>query len=146
MQRPSVPTNTAEKLKGIVREWPTVINERDLDFSSPKGQRIKACIASDFSAVLDGYADKLTWAQLLGVWEQQYKDFPECWLSLVGCHADVNEGQGVAEVFLDMDMQFEKGIELKAYTRLAWTRDEDGRWFIRSFHGMRGYSGGTGFV
>lgn len=138
--------STAEKLKSIVVPWPEVLNSRDTDFSSPLGQKILLHLAPDFHAVLDGYAYQLTWTQLLAVWEQQYKDFPECWLQLVGCHADVNEAQGMAQVFLDMDMQFEKGIDLKAYTRLSWTRDGEGKWFIRSFHGMRGYSGGTGFV
>lgn len=140
------PSETAEELKRLAREWPVVLNERDADFHTPRGQMIRATIAPDFLAILDSYPGQMTWAELLEVWAQEHVDYPDCRLDATDCHAYVDEDAGTAKVYIELDMKFVERVNLKAVTELRWSREKDGRWLVRRFYLMRGHRGSTGFV
>ena len=143
---PQQRSHVAEELRRIVAPWPEVLTKRDIDFHSPEGQLIVACISPRFEAVLDGYPGTYTWRELQEIWRQELTEYPEAKLGLNNVHADVNEEQGHATVHLDMDMNFTANVDLKAFTELKWMRQQDGRWLILRFHGMRGNALNTGFV
>lgn len=139
-------SDTAEELKRFALQWPLVLNERDADFASPRGQEIRATIAPEFTAVLDSYPGRMSWEELLKVWAQEHVEYPHCKLDATGCQADVDEKKGTAKVYIELDMKFVERVDLKAMTELKWVRYDDGRWMVKSFYLMRGHRGSTGFV
>lgn len=76
-------------------------------------------------------------------------DYPEARLSLNNAHADVDVEMGYATVHFDMDRNFTASVDLKAFTEMRWMRwmrQDDGRWEILRFHGMRGNAVNAGVV
>ncbi|KAK4496429.1 hypothetical protein PRZ48_012409 [Zasmidium cellare] len=112
------PDEIGEELKRLALEWPIILNERDADFASPRGQVIRATIAPEFSAILDGYPGKMSWAELLQVWGQEHVEYPNCHLETTSCQAYVDVKKGTAKIFMELDMKFVERIGLKALTEL----------------------------
>lgn len=127
--KPARSTSTvAHELKRIVYPWPTVPTKRDIDFRSPEGQLIVACISSRFEAVLDGYPGTYDWHQLQETWRQELTECPEAQLVLDNVHADVNAELGYATVHLDMDVNFTATVELMSIH--CAEVHEAGRWKV----------------
>lgn len=107
---------------------------------------IRETISPDFRAVLDSYPSKMTWPELLKVWAQEHVDYPNCRLDVTDCSAYVDDKEGTARVYIELDMKFVEPIDLKALTELRWVREDDGRWMVKNFYLMRGHRGSVGFV
>lgn len=138
--------NTAEELKRLTREWPHILNSRDPYFLSEKGRMVASTIAPDFRAVLDSYPHTMSWSELRDIWAQEHIDYPDCRLEETDCAAYVNEKDGTAKVYIEIDMKFVEPIDLKAVTELRWSREKVGRWVVRGFHLMRGSRENNGYV
>lgn len=138
--------DTASDLKRIARNSIDVINDRDFSHQSPPGLEILSHIASDFTGKVDNVPHLLNWKQLNDVWRAWYDADERLEFIIRNCEAYVDEEQGLAKVFVDMDVIGVSNVELKGLTELCWRREKGGKWMIYQFWGSRGMHGNDGFV
>ncbi|KAF2167745.1 hypothetical protein M409DRAFT_21896 [Zasmidium cellare ATCC 36951] len=138
------PKHTAHELQRIASNSMHVLNIRDFSHQTPLGLEILSHISSSFSGKVDNIPHPLNWKQLNDVWRAWYEADERLEFNMRNCSAYVNEEEGLANVYMDMDVVGVSNVELKGFSELCW-RKEGGKWMIYRFWGSRGMPGNDGF-
>lgn len=138
--------DTASELQRIANNAIHVINIRDFSHQSPAGLEVLSHIAPDFTGKVDNVPDLVNWKQLNDVWRAWYEADERLKFIVRNCSAYVDEEEGLARVYVDMDVVGVSNVELKGLTEMSWRREAGGKWIIYQFWGSRGMHGADGFL
>lgn len=138
--------STEAELERISAIVPQIVNTRDFDFESPDAQELLSHIHPDFVAQIDTLPQQkksLSWKGQVAAWRQRAEDHPEVQFVLTSISSVVDEREGFARVYMDMEVSGIGDVTLHAMNELRWQR-VDGKWLWFFVVGFRGTTGNTG--
>lgn len=138
---------TAKELEALSTAFVHALNARDFDFNkSGSAREVSRHIAPTWKAQLDTRPQQerpLSWDEQRQAWRERALDHPDVYFDVVQVTSDVNEENGHAKVYLDMEVSGIGHVLLHAMNEVRWRRTR-GTWLCYYVIGMRGTPGNAG--
>ncbi|KAF2216005.1 hypothetical protein CERZMDRAFT_94389 [Cercospora zeae-maydis SCOH1-5] len=123
-----------------------VLNDHDFDHKTENGQLVRSYVSPTFTARFENIGEEMNWIELTHVWREWHQQYPEMRFEVSHCSCDVDVGRGVAQLYAEMTVSVDRGVELGSLVKACHRRRKDGKWMYESFHGLRGMKQNGGFV
>lgn len=150
---PETPTTqtetTASRLERLSSIVVSTINDRDFDFTSKDAQSFLAHVSPQWRGEIDTFAQKReikSFDEQRAMWKKRAEENPDVHFEIVHLSSYVNEGAGMANVYMDMEVTGVANVTLHAMNELKWKRGNDGVWLCYFTIGMRGSPGNSGGI
>lgn len=133
--------STASRLNRLSCAFPTIINTKDFDLRRPDVRELASCISSDWSGSMDTQPQGVTWSQQLKLWKARAAEMPNVRFEITHSNVDLDEVNGVATVWMEMQVLGMGDVVLGAVNEVNWRRIDNDKWECFHTKGMRGSPG-----
>ena len=143
----SQPKSFGPELERLSTIMPNILNTRDFDLETQEAQELQHYLAPDLKFLMDTQDQKgepWSWKRQLAAWKERAEELPNVQFALMDISSDVDESNGEAKVFMEMEVSGIGEVKLHAMNEVLWRRS-NGRWQCYYVLGMRGTPGNSGF-
>ena len=134
-----------ERLSTIMLD---ILNTRDFDLETEESRELQQHIAPDLKFLMDTQeqnGEPWSWKRQLVAWKQRAEELPDVHFALISISSAVDESNGEARVFMEMEATGIGEVKLHAMNEVWWRRYNK-RWKCYYVLGMRGTPGNSGLA
>ncbi|PIA92665.1 hypothetical protein CB0940_05085 [Cercospora beticola] len=129
---------TASRLNRLSCAFPTIINTKDFSLQGPDVQELASCITPDWTGSMDTQPQGVTWSEQVKLWKARAAGMPNVRFEITHSNVDLDEVNGVATVWMEMEVMGMGDVVLGAVNEVNWRRVKDDKWECFRTKGMRG--------